>query len=342
MPYIGASNLSEHSFVNLKEKHAITHKGTSSSVASLQTPPSPDQENHIDNELENYDTSLSDVSTPNKKEGDEFEQSLRDTFASFRKTKPPPPLDFEQPRLPSTASSSVDSTVSSPLTDEDIKELEFLPNESTHSYSYNPLSPNSLAVRLRILKRSLEIIIQNPSMLLEPTPDDLPPLKEFAGRRSSLPRTSASANHLMNRNKSQIWNTTSATLNAFVNNTSSSSAASSALSNKKPGTPVFPNLDPTHSQTFHRANSLAYLPSILPEQDPLLKHNNSLFRGDYGNNISPERPSFRQPFKDQTSNLRNSSLLNERAYQEDETFLPHHGPSMDLLNEQRADRKSVV
>lgn len=126
----------------------------------------------------------------------------------------------------------------------------------------------------------------------------------------------------MNRNKSQIWNTTSATLNAFVNNTSSSSAASSALSNKKPGTPVFPNLDPTHSQTFHRANSLAYLPSILPEQDPLLKHNNSLFRGDYGNNISPERPSFRQPFKDQTSNLRNSSLLNERAYQEDETFLP--------------------
>lgn len=88
MPYIGASNLSEHSFVNLKEKHAITHKGTSSSVASLQTPPSPDQENHIDNELKNYDTSLSDVSTPNKKEGDEFEQSLRDTFASFRKTKP--------------------------------------------------------------------------------------------------------------------------------------------------------------------------------------------------------------------------------------------------------------
>lgn len=342
MPYIGASNLSEHSFVNLKEKHAITHKGTSSSVASLQTPPSPDQENHIDNELENYDTSLSDVSTPNKKEGDEFEQSLRDTFASFRKTKPPPPLDFEQPRLPSTASSSVDSTVSSPLTDEDIKELEFLPNESTHSYSYNPLSPNSLAVRLRILKRSLEIIIQNPSMLLEPTPDDLPPLKEFAGRRSSLPRTSASANHLMNRNKGQIWNTTSATLNAFVNNTSSSSAASSALSNKKPGTPVFPNLDPTHSQTFHRANSLAYLPSILPEQDPLLKHNNSLFRGDYGNNISPERPSFRQPFKDQTSNLRNSSLLNERAYQEDETFLPHHGPSMDLLNEQRANLKSLL
>ncbi|CAI4037096.1 hypothetical protein SMKI_01G0540 [Saccharomyces mikatae IFO 1815] len=343
MPYIGASNLSEHSFVNLKEKHAITHKGSGNSAASLQTPPSPDQENHIDNELGNYDTSLSDVSTPNNKENEELEQSLQDSFASFRKTKPPPPLYFEQPRLSSTASSSNDSTASSPLTGEDIKELEFLPNESTHSYSYNPLSPNSLAVRLRILKRSLEIIIQNPSMLLEPTPDDLPPLKEFASRRRSLPRTSASANHLMNRNKSQIWNTTSATLNAFVNNTSSSSsAASSALSNKKQGMPVFPNLDPTHSQTFHRANSLAYLPSISSEQNPLLKRNNSLFRGDYGNSINSERPSFRQPFRDQTNSLRNSSLLNDSTSQEVEKISPYHGPSIDLLNEQRANLKSLL
>ncbi|EHN03806.1 Psk1p [Saccharomyces cerevisiae x Saccharomyces kudriavzevii VIN7] len=342
MPYIGASNLSEHSFVNLKEKHAIRHKGTGNSSSSLQAPPSPDQENHIDNELGNYDTSLSDVSTPIKKENDSFERSLKDTFASFRETKPPPPLDFEQPRLPSTASSSVDSTVSSPLTDADIEELEFLPNESTHSYSYNPLSPNSLAVRLRILKRSLEIIIQNPSMLLEPTPDDLPPLKEFTSRRRSLPKTSASANHLMNRNKSQIWNTTSATLNAFVNNTSSSSAASSALSKKKMGTPVFPNLDPTHSQTFHRANSLAYLPSISAKRDPLLERNSSLFLGDCGNGISSERPSFRQPFKDKANNVRNSSLLNESTYPEEESFLPHHKPSIDLLNEQRANLKCLL
>lgn len=70
MPYIGASNISEHSFVNLKEKHAITHKGAVNSATSLQTPPSPDQENQIDNELGGYDTSLSDVSTPNKNEED--------------------------------------------------------------------------------------------------------------------------------------------------------------------------------------------------------------------------------------------------------------------------------
>ncbi|KOH01377.1 serine/threonine protein kinase PSK1 [Saccharomyces eubayanus] len=342
MPYIGASNISEHSFVNLKEKHAITHKGAVNSATSLQTPPSPDQENQVDNELGDYDTSLSDVSTPNKNEEDGFDRSIKDTLARFGKTKSPPALDFEQPRLLSTVSSSADSTASSPLTDEDIKELEFLPNESTHSYSYNPLSPNSLAVRLRILKRSLEIIIQNPSMLLEPTPDELPPLKDFPGRRRSMPRASASANNLMNRNKSQIWNTTSATLNAFVNNTSSSSAVSSASSDKQQGTPVFPNLDPTHSQTFHRANSLAYLPSILPKQDPLLRHSSSLFRGNYGNSISSERPNFRQPFTDQTNTNHTSSLLNEKSYPEEETFPSHHKPSIDSLNEQRANLKSLL
>lgn len=343
MPYIGASNISEHSFVNLKEKHAITHKGAVNSATSLQTPPSPDQENQIDNELGGYDTSLSDVSTPNKNEEDGFDRSIKDTLARFGKTKPLPALDFEQPRLLSTASSSVDSTASSPLTDEDIKELEFLPNESTHSYSYNPLSPNSLAVRLRILKRSLEIIIQNPGMLLEPTSDELPPLKDFSGRRRSMPRTSASANNLMNRNKSQIWNTTSATLNAFVNNTSSSSAASSASSNKQQGTPVFPNLDPTHSQTFHRANSLAYLPSILPKQDPLLRHSNSLFRGNYGNSISSERPNFRQPFTDQpNNNNNNSSLLNENPCPEEQTASSLHRPSIGSLTEQRANLKSLL
>ncbi|CCE64466.1 hypothetical protein TPHA_0H02630 [Tetrapisispora phaffii CBS 4417] len=54
-------------------------------------------------------------------------------------------------------------------TDIDMQELMNLPNESTHVYSYNPLSPNSLAVRLKILKRSLEILIGNPDMLKDPS-----------------------------------------------------------------------------------------------------------------------------------------------------------------------------
>ncbi|CCH61282.1 hypothetical protein TBLA_0E02290 [Henningerozyma blattae CBS 6284] len=44
-----------------------------------------------------------------------------------------------------------------------------LSNKSTHAYSYNPLSPNSLSVRLNILKRSLEILISNPNLLVAPT-----------------------------------------------------------------------------------------------------------------------------------------------------------------------------
>ena len=51
--------------------------------------------------------------------------------------------------------------------------LYAITNESTHAYSYNPLSPNSLTVRLNILKRTLQVLIKNPDMLREPNSNTL-------------------------------------------------------------------------------------------------------------------------------------------------------------------------
>ncbi|KAL6939761.1 hypothetical protein ACO0RG_003607 [Hanseniaspora osmophila] len=57
------------------------------------------------------------------------------------------------------------------LAQEDVfmKELISFPSLSTHSFSYNPLSPNSLFVRLIILKRTLEVMLHNPSLIKDPT-----------------------------------------------------------------------------------------------------------------------------------------------------------------------------
>lgn len=83
----------------------------------------------------------------------------------------------------------------------DIDELRSLPNESSNVYSYNPLSPNSLTVRLNILKRALELLISNPDMLREPKTDK--PLDNFGLNDS----------HIQS-------NAHSAAINAFVNNSS--------------------------------------------------------------------------------------------------------------------------
>lgn len=48
-----------------------------------------------------------------------------------------------------------------------LSEILKFPKESTHAYSYAHLSPNSLAVRLSILKRSLEILVDRPDLLQE-------------------------------------------------------------------------------------------------------------------------------------------------------------------------------
>ncbi|ONH69775.1 Serine/threonine-protein kinase PSK2 [Cyberlindnera fabianii] len=46
-----------------------------------------------------------------------------------------------------------------------LDEILKFPKESTHAYSYAHLSPNSLAVRLSILKRSLEILVDRPDLI---------------------------------------------------------------------------------------------------------------------------------------------------------------------------------
>lgn len=68
------------------------------------------------------------------------------------------------------------------------------PKESTHAYSYAHLSPNSLAVRLSILKRSLEIFIDRPELYKdERTKQESPPLNlDIAGFISQIQNESAS------------------------------------------------------------------------------------------------------------------------------------------------------
>lgn len=84
--------------------------------------------------------------------------------------------------------------------------LYAITNESTHAYSYNPLSPNSLTVRLNILKRTLQVLIKNPDMLREP---------------SQVDNHHHHNNHNHTRHNTELFNGNHriATLNAFVNNT---------------------------------------------------------------------------------------------------------------------------
>lgn len=62
------------------------------------------------------------------------------------------------PKISQSRASSIFSN-STMSTEPDINELLTLPNDSTHMYSYNPLSRDALYLRLSILKRSLESLI---------------------------------------------------------------------------------------------------------------------------------------------------------------------------------------
>lgn len=109
----------------------------------------------------------------------------------------------------------------------DFHKLYAITNESTHAYSYNPLSPNSLTVRLNILKRTLEILINNPDLLREP---------------SSNENTAASPSKNHERSLTEIFNGNhrTAALNAFVNNSNNNetqSSTSSTFLNKTPPRP---------------------------------------------------------------------------------------------------------
>lgn len=206
MPYIGASNSSHTSFMSLKEKHSIKNNVSSSQspLSSMQnesqsTIPIKEEEHPTDMSLNETIGSKDTIpsapvaaATDSSKNIDESidpveralhnnrlsssaaakEENISSELTSANMTPVPSEVKLQNLEKhvynPINRSKSIDSTISN-LSDVDLHELYNLPNESTHSYSYNPLSPNSLAVRLSILKRSLEIIISNPGMLEDGT-----------------------------------------------------------------------------------------------------------------------------------------------------------------------------
>ncbi|SCU96500.1 LAMI_0F06766g1_1 [Lachancea mirantina] len=112
--------------------------------------------------------------------------------------------------------------------DYSLRELVSFPNESTRAYSYNPLSPNSLAVRLRILKRSLEIMIHNPSLLKEHESVDHKRMQTPSWSRAEAPlsalgqksrpqlgRSSSHEGILSHQRTSKLRNASSAALSAL-------------------------------------------------------------------------------------------------------------------------------
>lgn len=252
MPYIGASNSSHNSFMSLKEKHSIkkvvhsTQNSNSGSVStlSLEKPNSESdiaQENvkKLDNaqnmDIESSSAELNEI--VKDKCDHENDENFSSEITSENITSIPSDTalhNFEKAR-----STSIDS----PLTDIDLQELYDSPNESTHSYSYNPLSPNSLAVRLSILKRSLEIIISNPNVLEDGALTkrsgidiksntqkfsdtnsqkiDIPKTRNKNGEnniRSSRSMSLSVTDNIPKFASSQKWTSPTAALNAFVSN----------------------------------------------------------------------------------------------------------------------------
>ncbi|SCU84834.1 LANO_0C02498g1_1 [Lachancea nothofagi CBS 11611] len=143
---------------------------------------------------------------------------------------------LQSPLIMSSPKQGTPSSLSS--SEIDSRELLTFPNESTHAYSYNPLSPNSLAVRLRILKRSLEIMIRNPTLLQEHRPShhvrvDTPngSQKEFnfttneeiSPKMGQEISRSYSQDGLKPLSTSQLRNASSAALSALVTNAQSPS-----------------------------------------------------------------------------------------------------------------------
>ena len=106
----------------------------------------------------------------------------------------------------------------------DFHKLYAITNESTHAYSYNPLSPNSLTVRLNILKRTLELLINNPELMREPHESSC---RDSSASSCTTHRRTLSVQRppLHSRHPTEVFsgNHRTAALNAFVNNSSSTS-----------------------------------------------------------------------------------------------------------------------
>lgn len=323
MPYIGASNNSTYSFRSLKEKHSIKEssnsefitKSLNKSTFKLDNQHNENKnKNDNDNDNDNGDntnldkendgsvaSSLSSLSvaTPTKEYRPFIGSIISQSYSS--NINDLPDWNNSSKRSNSTANTpsyktmrtaSVDSTGSN-MTDIDIQELFTLPNESTHSYSYNPLSPNSLAVRLSILKRSLEIIIANPRMMENDTSLDSPVISSIKQRQIQNQQASLLRNpHGWKRTYSQLrpyvstanmanltsrrfsvatedplsnyqqrkWTSPAAALNAFVANPAISSNCNSNCNNSNCGSTFNNNGD--RISLKYRTNSLAMLPKL--------------------------------------------------------------------------------
>ncbi|GAV53734.1 hypothetical protein ZYGR_0AK02360 [Zygosaccharomyces rouxii] len=170
-------------------------------------------------------------------------------------------------------SQSVNSLVSNATTDAFMDELYDLPNKSTHVYSYNPLSPNSLAVRLSILKRSLEIMIKNPHML------EGPPIRPNVGRNYSDATIQPVETSDSGKSVQQKGTASAAALKAFVNNTSNSSANAN-------GNHTIPNTTSPETSSclppsairrnLQRASSMVFPSEYLRKSDPTCREREDL------------------------------------------------------------------
>ncbi|CCK70220.1 serine/threonine protein kinase PSK1 KNAG_0D04810 [Huiozyma naganishii CBS 8797] len=344
MPYIGSSNSSNVSFMAMKEKHSINKKSAAQSQLSLgEHARSP-----LYNSTEEADGDTNS-SIPSSASGTTISSPTR----PYRPRPPSPQRDSTlragagglafgngtatnggTPTL-EKRSQSISSAASS-VTDVGVQELYTLPNESTHSYSYNPLSPNSLAVRLSILKRSLEIIIGNPKII-----ENEPAVaSQFSRRRSSAQDNtthrqmrsasmvngdrsahrqspgyltkqdlntmrrfsiSADSSNWAKFNTQQIWTTPTAALNAFVANTTQITAPPDVeddLDDHTTNVKQFITEGKTANTLKHRTNSLAFLPRIWNEYDFDPQTVGPAPQRSRSANLNKRRSSimFRQPF----------------------------------------------
>ncbi|CCD26421.1 serine/threonine protein kinase PSK1 NDAI_0H02470 [Naumovozyma dairenensis CBS 421] len=208
MPYIGASNISTSSFINLKEKHSISNRGSSSSnTSSNNSLLSPRQRSSNNNNNNNENSPLSDFSVSG------LNSPLREPIGNHDTTVSSSTSELDKSEMDDQMNSLSLVPTNSTNMDVDSRELFNIPNESTHAYTYNPLSPNSLAVRLTILKRTLEIIIGNPAMLADPDENNLLAMNIHSttnsimnstqiSRRNSLAMRKKKNNNIMSRTQS--------------------------------------------------------------------------------------------------------------------------------------------
>ncbi|QEU59126.1 Psk1/Psk2 [Kluyveromyces lactis] len=235
MPFIGASTDSRSGFHTLMEKHSRASTPVSSTSS--------------------FKRAATGTSTAELSSADDDTQSLA-SFSRLPTTsdiieQPEPINQLRKSSTISTISSISSSSNGSIFTDSDIRELLRFPNSSTHAYSYNPLSPYSLSVRLTILKRSIEIMINNPSLLSDS--DEPHTFVNIDEAKKLIPQKSQLQTPVPPK---VLRNASSAALSAFFTNknqdlspvktlvslNSKNSASSNQLDNQQKGLPTSVNI----------------------------------------------------------------------------------------------------